>query len=199
MTETNLIQYQAKLCYTAGATLIYKGKILLIKHKKIGLWMSPGGHIDADEAPHIAAEREFFEETGVRVKAIDNYLKKSELALAKSNKSKQFEPMTSQFLPVPVIVNLHWVNKESYDIRIASDIKNERVKTDKWKRGCEQHLNYLYLVEPQNPKELNFKQNIEETDGIAWFTLDQIKDLETVESIRQEIYYCFEVYNSGHL
>lgn len=42
-------------------------KFLLIKHKKLGKWLSPGGHIDENERPDAAALREVFEETGLEV------------------------------------------------------------------------------------------------------------------------------------
>jgi 8-oxo-dGTP pyrophosphatase MutT (NUDIX family) len=41
-------------------------KVFLQAHKKSGLWLSPGGHIDSGETPHEAAERELHEELGVR-------------------------------------------------------------------------------------------------------------------------------------
>lgn len=179
----NLQKFKAKLCYTASGTLIWNDKILLIKHKKLGLWMCPGGHMDQDEAPHTAAEREFFEETGIKVRA------KTNQTFIKVNADKD---ITSEFLPSPLLVNLHWVNKESYDVRTTSNEPDKRVVTPVWKRGCEQHLNYLYLVEPVDITKLDFEQNLEETDGIAWFSKAELKNLEILPSIRQEIELCFE-------
>ncbi|MCL2226542.1 MAG: NUDIX hydrolase [Oscillospiraceae bacterium] len=46
------------------------GKILMIKHKKLGVWLPPGGHIEENELPCKAVLREVFEETGVRAKVI---------------------------------------------------------------------------------------------------------------------------------
>ncbi len=42
-------------------------KLLLVQHKKLGKWLPPGGHLEANELPHECAIRETFEETGVRV------------------------------------------------------------------------------------------------------------------------------------
>lgn len=42
-------------------------KLLLLKHKKLGKWLPPGGHIDANELPEEAARREVQEETGLTV------------------------------------------------------------------------------------------------------------------------------------
>ena len=45
-------------------------KVLMIKHKKLGVWLPPGGHIDENELPCDAVRREIFEETGIRARVI---------------------------------------------------------------------------------------------------------------------------------
>jgi len=174
---TDLQKFSAKLCYTASGILIVNDKVLLIKHKKLGFWLNPGGHIEKDELPHKAAEREFYEETGIRVRTI--------------NLTKILDPNQSEYIPSPILTNLHWINKKSYDKRIASDNKTERIRTKKWPKGCEQHLVYIFLVEPVG--DLKFKKNLEETDGIGWFSLKEIEKLETTENIRTEIKYAFKL------
>lgn len=52
-------------CFVASAYAVRDGKVLLIKHKKLGLWLAPGGHIDEGETPDQAALRELKEETGL--------------------------------------------------------------------------------------------------------------------------------------
>lgn len=47
-----------------------QGKVLMIKHRKLKVWLPPGGHIDANELPHEACKREVFEETGVTVEVL---------------------------------------------------------------------------------------------------------------------------------
>lgn len=47
-------------------------QILLVRHFRRGkhdFWAGPGGGVEGDEELHAAAEREAFEETGLRVKA----------------------------------------------------------------------------------------------------------------------------------
>lgn len=41
--------------------------VLLHRHKRLGLWLQPGGHLDAGEDPRDAASREACEETGLVV------------------------------------------------------------------------------------------------------------------------------------
>lgn len=42
----------------------------LIRHRKSGLWLPTGGHVDPGEAPFAAAKRELLEETGRSLSAI---------------------------------------------------------------------------------------------------------------------------------
>ena len=56
--------------FTATTFIVYKDKTLLHLHKTLNMWLPPGGHIDRDELPHIAALREIKEETGLDVELI---------------------------------------------------------------------------------------------------------------------------------
>jgi 8-oxo-dGTP pyrophosphatase MutT (NUDIX family) len=47
--------------------VVRDGKVLLHWHRKLGMWLPPGGHIERDELPDEAAVREVLEETGVEV------------------------------------------------------------------------------------------------------------------------------------
>ncbi len=54
-----------RYCFVATGYLVRDGKTLLIKHKKLGMWLPPGGHIDEGEHPDEAVLREVREETGL--------------------------------------------------------------------------------------------------------------------------------------
>lgn len=41
------------------------GRVLLHRHKRLGIWLQPGGHVDPGESCEQAAVRETAEETGV--------------------------------------------------------------------------------------------------------------------------------------
>lgn len=53
--------------FTVAVFVVGDGKVLLHWHRKLGMWLPPGGHIERDELPDEAAVREVFEETGLKV------------------------------------------------------------------------------------------------------------------------------------
>jgi 8-oxo-dGTP pyrophosphatase MutT (NUDIX family) len=56
--------------FTVAVFVVWEGKVLLHLHRKLGMWLPPGGHIERDELPDEAAVREVFEETGVEVELV---------------------------------------------------------------------------------------------------------------------------------
>ena len=54
--------------FVATVYIVKGGEVLLVFHKKLNMWLPPGGHIDNNELPCDAAKREAFEETGLRIK-----------------------------------------------------------------------------------------------------------------------------------
>jgi 8-oxo-dGTP pyrophosphatase MutT (NUDIX family) len=61
--------------FTASAIVIDdRDRILLVHHNKIGKWLYPGGHIDPNEDPAQAAQREVLEETGIHTHVISDEL-----------------------------------------------------------------------------------------------------------------------------
>ncbi|MEP1125011.1 MAG: NUDIX domain-containing protein [Ilumatobacter sp.] len=52
---------------TGSAIVVGPRGVLLLKHKRLGIWLQPGGHVDANETPWDAALREAREETGLEV------------------------------------------------------------------------------------------------------------------------------------
>ena len=53
--------------FTVAVFVVHRGRVLLLFHPKLGMWLPPGGHIEPGELPDEAAVREVLEETGVRV------------------------------------------------------------------------------------------------------------------------------------
>jgi len=56
--------------FTATTFVVHQHKTVLHLHRSLKMWLPPGGHIDRDELPHIAALREVKEETGLSVELI---------------------------------------------------------------------------------------------------------------------------------
>jgi len=50
---------------TASSFVMSARGVILHKHRKLGIWVQPGGHVDAGEDPADAALRETLEETGL--------------------------------------------------------------------------------------------------------------------------------------
>jgi 8-oxo-dGTP pyrophosphatase MutT (NUDIX family) len=59
-----------KIDFTASIYIVFNNKVLLHKHKKLGIWLAPGGHVELDEDPNQAAIREAKEETGLDVELV---------------------------------------------------------------------------------------------------------------------------------
>ena len=50
---------------TSSAFVVSSRGVILHEHKLLGIWVQPGGHVDAGETPEVACVRETFEETGL--------------------------------------------------------------------------------------------------------------------------------------
>ncbi len=130
-------------CVTNYVLDVKCGEFLLIKHKKLGKWLPPGGHLEVNETPEGAAIRETFEETGIRVKVIG-------------------EPYpTANDLIVPFAIQLNEI-----------------------KPGHE-HMDFIYASQASK-EEARLVQNVEETDGIRWFTISEIlaENFETFDKTK---------------
>ncbi|MFO7172825.1 MAG: inosine/xanthosine triphosphatase [Bacillota bacterium] len=56
--------------FTVATFVVHEGRVLLLYHRKLQMWLPPGGHIDPNELPDEAAVREVREETGIEVELI---------------------------------------------------------------------------------------------------------------------------------
>ncbi len=56
--------------FTVAVFVVWEGRVLLHRHRKLGMWLPPGGHIEENELPDDAAVCEVFEETGLRVELV---------------------------------------------------------------------------------------------------------------------------------
>ncbi len=91
--------------FVADAHIIKDGKIFLIKHKKLGGWLAPGGHVDEGETPDATAIREAKEETGL------------DIMLLGEVDSAADEP-TVKMLTTPTYLRLDTVDDDHYHINL---------------------------------------------------------------------------------
>jgi 8-oxo-dGTP pyrophosphatase MutT (NUDIX family) len=56
---------------TASAFVVSSRGVILHRHRRLGIWVQPGGHIDEGESPELACVRETTEETGLDVRHLE--------------------------------------------------------------------------------------------------------------------------------
>lgn len=56
--------------FTVAVFVVEQGHVLLHLHRRTGLWLPPGGHIEPGELPDEAALRETREEAGIDVRLV---------------------------------------------------------------------------------------------------------------------------------
>lgn len=72
--------------FTATTFVVWRNSVLLHQHKKFGVWLPCGGHIEPHELPDDAAVREVLEESGVRINLV------GEIALQIDNPRQLIRP-----------------------------------------------------------------------------------------------------------
>jgi 8-oxo-dGTP pyrophosphatase MutT (NUDIX family) len=56
--------------FAVSVFVVWRSAVLLHRHRKLGLWLPPGGHVEPHELPDDAAVREVLEETGVVIELL---------------------------------------------------------------------------------------------------------------------------------
>jgi len=56
--------------FAATVFVAWRGRLLMHRHRRLGLWLPGGGHVEPGETPDEAAIREVLEEAGVRVELV---------------------------------------------------------------------------------------------------------------------------------
>lgn len=91
-----MVHIHQEIDFVVVAFIVYKNKTLLLFHKKLQKWLSPGGHIELNEEPEQALFREIKEETGIG----------KENLVVLSSKPK-VESTGTKFLFTPNFLDLH--------------------------------------------------------------------------------------------
>ncbi len=131
-------------------------KFLLIKHKKTGMWLQPGGHIERNEDPEEAAHREVFEETGLYINLMGKRFPRNQdfitpLAIQKDIINESHIHADFVYLGIPLENQSEKINhKETEGLNWFSvnEINSENFTTFKdLKNWCEYILkNYSFII-----------------------------------------------------
>ncbi len=137
--------------FTATAFIVdSKNRTLLLKHKRLGRWMPPGGHVDENETPEDTATRECKEETGLDVEIIGD----TQNNLFSSN------PDEGRMLKKPIALLLENIPE-----------CKERSEPNHW------HMDFLYLAQPLDETQTLILAE-EEGEEMRWFTHEDIEKLD---------------------
>ncbi|WBA55398.1 NUDIX domain-containing protein [Providencia sp. 21OH12SH02B-Prov] len=116
--------------FTATALIRnHSGEFLLHKHRKLNIWLPPGGHIEENEEPQDAVIREVLEETGLVCRVID-------CAYPTTTKVVSNEHVCA--LPMP--------------LAILKEFIPDKVNGDHW------HIDMVYLCELVAPDETPYAE-----------------------------------------
>ena len=106
--------------FTASALVINNGKVLLLHHKKLGVWLYPGGHIEKNETPDQTVIREVKEETGLDVEIVGG--KDDNLADINTDVSVLYNP----YVTLCELVGSHYHNDIVYLCKISGNNREIR-------------------------------------------------------------------------
>lgn len=104
-----------KYDFTVSAFILHpnEAKLLLINHRKLNIWLQPGGHVELDEDPLQGLDHELLEETGLE-------LSKCQII----EPAKQPKVRGQKTLPLPFHFNVHDFNKKHKHIDLEYVIKS---------------------------------------------------------------------------
>ncbi|MFQ3275376.1 MAG: 8-oxo-dGTP pyrophosphatase MutT (NUDIX family) [Candidatus Nanohaloarchaea archaeon] len=146
----NRVPEDADRDFVAGAFIVKDDEVLLLRHKKYGVWLQPGGHVEPGETPDEAAVRETMEETGLEVEVV--------------GEEEAFDNFSAVDLPQPFNINLHeieeghWHLDFQYLVKIVGERDNDYEYDDedmKW--FSEEDLRSDEYDMPENVKKSALK------------------------------------------
>lgn len=90
-------------------------RVMIHKHKKMGVWLQFGGHVELNENPWQALEHELIEETGYEI---------DQLELLEIARPPQAENSVSH--PLPFSLNTHAIGSDHFHIDIRYAFKTSQ-------------------------------------------------------------------------
>jgi 8-oxo-dGTP pyrophosphatase MutT (NUDIX family) len=114
--------------FTASALIVENDKVLLVYHRKLKVWLHPGGHVEDWENPDETLIREVKEETGLTVSIVSNKDK------TLSNKQADVVSLNIPYVVLCELVGNHYHNDLIYLCEIDHS-KKEEMKFDTSESG----------------------------------------------------------------
>jgi 8-oxo-dGTP pyrophosphatase MutT (NUDIX family) len=188
-TGDNMAHIHAQYDFVNAAFMVHPktGRVLLVRHKKLGGLFAPGGHIELDEDPDQALFREIEEETG----------------MANTPERKDYRVLK----PGDYVCSgkgSRWVGKdwgsreEGWDFD-RSENHNFKDLLTPWRMEVHdflplpghRHIAFVYLVECHTDK---IRLEADAHDSIKWFTRDDLDIYQMLPSIRRHSIDALEVF-----
>ena len=135
-----------KIDWTVDVFVVNGDAVLLRKHDKYKMWLAPGGHIELDEDPTVAALREVQEETGLTVTLIGNP--------ASVNEGEGYK----ELLP-PVFLNMYPINETHSHISLIYFARSDSRDVSQGEEEVSDEMRWFTKEELDDPS-LNLKETI---------------------------------------
>ena len=147
-----------KKCMVATCFIVDNGRILMINHKGLGVWLPPGGHLDEGEFPEDAAVREVLEETGLEVELI-------------SPQESRFSDPRARSATNPFSVLIEDIDYASGEKHQHYDVVYLAVKRRGEERHDEEEASGMGWFGPDQLDQANTYPNVKELgkEAIRWF------------------------------
>jgi 8-oxo-dGTP pyrophosphatase MutT (NUDIX family) len=120
--------------FVATGFVVQDGKTLLMLHRKLNMWLPPGGHIDPGETPDEAVIREIKEETGLDAEIV------SEKGPEKKGVRALFRPAVIQLEDIPDPKGFHQHIDLIYFCRVTGgelQLAEREAKNMRWYSAAE--------------------------------------------------------------
>lgn len=126
--------------FTVAAFIVHDHRVLLVDHREIGQWLSPGGHVELGEDTDQALLREIREETGFTLSDIEILAERPVV-----------ESGTAKSLYRPHWVTIHRINDQHRHLVLAYLV---RAKSDQVHLDADEHnaIRWFSAAELDDPE-----------------------------------------------